>query len=119
MNKTELLALGLPEENLREFQRLYNRDLNKVAHRMVDNPERRADELRAAIVPMLGTIKNTDSLRAILATVTHHYLKNYREDHEKAAPGATNTKSGKAEQKSYEPLSPASSVPENKEECQA
>ena len=36
-----------------------------------------------------------------------------------AAPGAANTQDGKAEQKSYEPLSPASSVPENKEECQA
>lgn len=73
MNKAELLALGLPEENMKKFQEFYHRDLRKAATRT----DKAADELRDAIIPMLATIKDTGSLRAILATTTHHYLKNY------------------------------------------
>ena len=102
MNKSELLALGLPEENVREFQKFYHRDLMKMARRMAEDPEREADKLRAAIIPVVITIKSENALRAILATVTHHYLKDYRDTNEKAAQGATNTQDGEVEQESNE-----------------
>jgi len=119
MNKTELLALGLPEESVREFQKFYHRDLMKMARRMAEDPEREADKLRTAIVPMVKTIKSEDSLRAILATVTHHYLKDYRVGNEKAAQGATNTRDGKVEQESNELNHSNASLAEGEEESQA
>lgn len=85
MNKTELLALGLPEASLREFQQLYHRDLRKAVQRAAEKPEQEEDKLREAVAAMLPAIKDTGALRAILATTTHHYLKNYREGKEETA----------------------------------
>lgn len=118
MNKTELLALGLPEESIREFQKLYHRDLMKMARRMAEDPEREADKIRAAIIPVVNTIKSETALRAILATVTHHYLKDYRDANEKAAQGATNTQDGEMEQKSNELNYSDVSLSEEREERQ-
>ena len=47
MNKAELLALGLPEEDLKEFQQLYHRDLRKAAQSV----DKEARELCAAVSP--------------------------------------------------------------------
>ena len=117
MNKTELLALGLPEENLKEFREIYHRDVRKAAARLTDNPDRQAEELRAAILPLLSVISEIHSLRAILSTATHYYMREYR-DMKEAAQGAANTQDGKAERDLTAPNS-ASSVNENKEESQA
>lgn len=80
MNKAELLALGLPETSLREFQELYHRDLRKAVQRAAEKPEQEEDKLREAVTAMLPAIKDSGALRAILATTTHHYLKTYREE---------------------------------------
>ena len=117
MNKTELLALVLPEENLKKFQEIYHKDVRKIAARLADSPDRQAEELSAAILPMLSVISEIQSLRAILGTATHHYMREYR-DMKEAAQGAANTQDGKAEQKSDELQCSASSVIENKEESQ-
>lgn len=101
MKKAELLALGLPEENLKEFQRLYHRDLTKaLAHKVEASG---SDAVRQAIMTTLPTIEAPDRLRAILATVTHHYLEEYREQkNKKTAADAANIDGGKVEQKSDE-----------------
>lgn len=116
MNKNELLALGLPEEKLKEFREIYHRDVRKAAARLTDNPDRQAEELRAAIQPLLSVISEIQSLRAILGAATHHYMREYR-DMKEAAQGAANTQDGKAERDLTAPDS-ASSVNENKEESQ-
>lgn len=112
MNKTELLALGLPEENLKKFQEIYHRDVRKTAARLADNPDRQAEELRTAIIPMLSVISEIRSLRAILSTASHHYLKAYKD--EKTAADAANIDDGvKVEQKSDELQCSASNDTEN------
>lgn len=111
MNKAELLALGFPEERLKEFQRLYHRDLRKA----VQSADKEAKELRAATIPMLNAIKSPERLRLILATVSHHYLKEYQ-DNKKTAQGAANTRDGEAEQNSDELQCSASSVTKNEED---
>ena len=92
MNKAELLALGLPEENLKEFQQLYHRDLRKA----VQSESTQVGKLRAAIIPMLGAIKSPEHLRLILATVSHHYLKEYQ-NNKKTAADAVNIDDGTVE----------------------
>lgn len=75
MNKTELLAFGLPEESIKKFQEIYHRDVRKTAARLLVPPDRQAEELRAAIIPMLSVISEIRSLRTILSVAIHHYLK--------------------------------------------
>lgn len=110
MNKNEALALGLPEEKLKEFREIYHRDVRKAAARLTGNPKYQAEELRAAIQPMLSVISEIQSLRAILSTATHHYMREYR-DMKEAAQGAANTQDGKAERDLTAPDS-ASSITE-------
>lgn len=92
MNKAELLALGLPEESLKEFQQLYHRDLRKAAQSV----DREAGDLRTAIVSVLAAIKSPERLRLILATVSHHYLSEYR-GNKKTAADAANIDDGTVE----------------------
>lgn len=108
MNKAELLALGLPEERVREFQKIYNRDLDRRARQMIERKE--PDSLRDAITSTLSTIENPARLRLILATVSHHYLEDYQEwkGMKKAVQGTANTQDGEAEQKSDQLQSSAS-----------
>lgn len=118
MKRGELLALGIPEENARKFQELYNRDLNRMVRRVVR--EKDPDDLRKAITYTLVAIEDTDRLRAILATVTHQYLKEYREREgmKNAALSAANTRDGEAEQKVSETQCSALSLPKDERECQ-
>ena len=77
MTKGELLALGLPEERVKEFQEIYHRDVRKAA-RLLNAPDRRADELRSAVSSMLSALSETESLRAILAAASQHYVREYQ-----------------------------------------
>lgn len=68
MKKEEILALGVPEEKIREFQELYNRDLDNRLRHPKDSG------IRAAIASMLPMIQQEENLRKILKSVTHFYI---------------------------------------------
>lgn len=70
MNKDEVLALGVPEERLRDFQDKYNRDLKRAIKNQQDGS---AKAIRAAIDSMLPLIHSTPALREILKFVTRIY----------------------------------------------
>lgn len=118
MNKSEILALGVPEEKVREFQTLYNRDVKKRVARTLNetraNAEKSAEEVRCAIIAMLSTFKDPGSLQEILAGVVECYLEGMK----KAAQGGESTLDSKAEQKVSETQCSVSSLHKNEEECQ-
>lgn len=72
MTKEEILALGVPEEKYREFQRIYSRDVNRAAkhERTVEGIDQ---ETRAAIHAMLKLIKRPETLGKILKYVNTAY----------------------------------------------
>ena len=70
MKKDEVLALGVPEERLSEFQDKYNRDLKKA---IKNQPDGSAKAIHAAINSMLPLIHSTPALREILELVTRLY----------------------------------------------
>ncbi len=72
MTKEEIIALGVPEEKYREFQRVYSRDVNKAAkhERMTEGIDQ---ETRAAIHAMLKLIKRPETLGKILKYVNSAY----------------------------------------------
>lgn len=74
MTKEEVLALGVLPEKYREFQRVYNRDLNQRAQ---SNGEmREADwQVRAAITAMLKLIKRPETLNQILTYINKAYFR--------------------------------------------
>ena len=73
MNRQEVLALGVPEEKYKEFQELYNRDLNsRVASRMAEDNE---SSLRSAINAMLKLIKHPETLNGILKYINTAYYR--------------------------------------------
>ena len=75
MKKDEILALGVREEKIGEFQELYNRDLNKAVVNVIDrNRGCGKGETRTAIISMLPMVRNEESLQKILKTITHFYL---------------------------------------------
>ena len=79
MKKEEILSLGVPEEKIREFQELYNRDLNKAVVSAIDrNRGCGKGETRTAIVSMLPMVRNEESLQKILKTITHFYLLEHQ-----------------------------------------
>lgn len=98
MNKGEILALGVPADRVRDFQALYNRDMRKAAAHLTENPA------RAAISAMLPMIRRPENLRQLLTSINFMYwVENQPIRQKEAAPGATNTKDGRAEQKSDKP----------------
>ena len=68
MKKEEALALGIPEDKVREFQALYSRDL---ASRM---KHIKPSGIQAAIESMLPLIREEENLCKILKTVSHFYI---------------------------------------------
>ena len=68
MKKSEVLALGVPEDRIREFQDLYNRDLDNRMRHPKDSG------IRSAIASMLPMIQQEENLRKILKSVTHFYI---------------------------------------------
>lgn len=70
MKRDEVLALGVPEERLSEFQDKYNQDLKKAVRNQQDGS---AKAIRAAIDSMLPLIRSTPALREILNLVTRLY----------------------------------------------
>lgn len=72
MKKEEALALGVPEDKIREFQDIYSRDLtNRMKHQKYSGT-------RAAIAAILPLIQGKDSLQKILETVSHVYVMEAR-----------------------------------------
>ena len=73
MKKEEALALGVTEENYKQFRELYNRDLNcRVTARTAYNTE---DATRAAILAMLKLIKRPETLDSILKYINQQFYK--------------------------------------------
>lgn len=72
MNKAEAIALGVPEERLKEFQEKYHRDLRKATQRQENSATK---PIRAAINSMLSSIKDVDKLREVLVMVTEIYCR--------------------------------------------
>jgi len=71
MKKEEALALGVPEERIREFQDIYNRDLRKAVKNDRDKQE---GGTQTAIMHFVPLIKEEENLRKILKTVSHFYI---------------------------------------------
>lgn len=72
MNKTEAIALGVPEERLNEFQESYHRDLRRAVQKQEYGSTK---PIRAAINSMLSSIKDVDKLREVLVMVTEIYCR--------------------------------------------
>ena len=72
MNREEVLALGVPEEKYKEFQYLYNRDLEKAANRKCQTDEE-GGQTRSAIHAMLKLIKRPETLDSILKYINRSY----------------------------------------------
>ena len=68
MKKSEVLALGVPEKKIKEFQCLYNRDLK---NRIKTTSEGGYKEAIMALIPI---IQEPESLQKILKTATHFYI---------------------------------------------
>lgn len=74
MNKEEALALGVPEERLRDFQEVYNRDIRRAVRNQQAGS---AKAVRAAIDSMLPLIHSVAALREILEVVTRLYCLSH------------------------------------------
>lgn len=72
MLKEEVLAFGVPEEKLKEFQEVYHRDCRKAAYRMGKAVDPDADT-RSAINAMLKLIKRPETLNKILRDINKYY----------------------------------------------
>lgn len=70
MTKAEVIALGVPEDRLKEFQEVYNRDLWKAVKNQQGGS---AKAIRTAIGSMLPLIHRTVALREILELTTRLY----------------------------------------------
>lgn len=74
MNKTEVLALGVPEEKYSQFQLLYNRDLRKRAETLAAESGGEL-QTRSAINAMLKLIKRPETLESILRYINTAYYR--------------------------------------------
>lgn len=74
MNREEVLALGVPEEKYKEFQYLYNRDLEKAANRKCRLDDE-GGQTRSAIYAMLKLIKRPETLNSILKYINTAYYR--------------------------------------------
>lgn len=92
MKRSDVLALGVPEEKLKEFQARYWEDVHKcVSNRMevYVTDRKSADEacnLLEAITAMVKLIPDPVRLRMILNNVNRHYaqyVQDQRENREK------------------------------------
>lgn len=73
MTKAEVLELGVPESKYRDFQVLYNRDLQRTAKKSEDGVNV-TNLIRSAIFTMLKLIQDKDDLRNVLGYVNEAYL---------------------------------------------
>lgn len=78
MTKKEALELGVPEENIKKFQELCSRDLQKA----VDNRKRNAaieeaETIRRSITSIVKMINRPENLQKVLKTAAHFYLKEW------------------------------------------
>lgn len=69
MKKEEIIALGVPENRVRDFQKLYTRDVKKMAMAAPG----KCGPIREAIISMLKMVQDVDALREILDLVTRLY----------------------------------------------
>lgn len=88
MRKSDILAFGVPEERIKEFQAAYWADLHKVAQRLsnVSADQRQDTEARAlleAITAMLRLIDDPERLRTILNNVNRNFAQYTQDQREK------------------------------------
>lgn len=74
MTREEVLALGVPEERLRDFQDKYNRDIQRAVSNLGDGSTK---NVRRVIESMLPMIRNAEGLRKILLLTTQLYAAQY------------------------------------------
>lgn len=71
MTKQEMIAYGVPEDRVREFSKAYHKDIRELATRdaqyILDKKD--VTNLRTAILALVPTLKNADSLRHVLKAV--------------------------------------------------
>lgn len=91
MRKSDILAFGVPEDRIKEFQAAYWADLHKVAQRLsAANTDQHQDtEARAlleAITAMLKLIDDPERLRMILNNVNRNFAQYTQDQREKQQP---------------------------------
>ncbi len=71
MTKDEMIAYGIAPEKVKEFSRQYHREMRELADKSLENRINKKDvpNLRAAILALVPTLKNADSLRHVLKAV--------------------------------------------------
>lgn len=74
MSRDEVLALGVPENKYKEFQYLYNRDIEKAAKRL-RKLEDSDVQIKSAIFSMLKLIKKPETLEGILKYINNAYYR--------------------------------------------
>ena len=80
MKREQIIAFGVPEERIREFQAAYWADLHKCAQRMAaeNTDQQTADKARSlleAITAMVKLMPDPVRLRMILSNVNRHYAQ--------------------------------------------
>lgn len=80
MTKAEVLALGVPETGLKEFQDKYNRDVQRAVQHSANGSVK---FIRDAIRSMLPMICDEEGLREILCLAAEIYS---RQRHQEEAP---------------------------------
>ncbi|MBQ7785911.1 MAG: hypothetical protein IJ381_07175 [Clostridia bacterium] len=88
MRKSDILAFGVPEERIKEFQAAYWADLHKVSRRLsaANTNQHQDTEARAlleAITAMLKLIDDPERLRMILSNVNRHFAQYTQVQREK------------------------------------
>lgn len=88
MKREQIIAFGVPEERIREFQAAYWADLHKCAQRMAaDNTDQQtADEARSlleAITAMVKLMPDPERLKLVLNNVNRHYAQYTQGQREK------------------------------------
>ena len=76
MKKEVVLAFGVPEERLKEFQDVYNRDLKKA---VIHHENGSIRSIRNAINSMLPMIRSEEDMREILRVTAESYSRPPRQ----------------------------------------
>lgn len=75
MKKEELIALGIPEDRVKEASRIWHEELRKLVSVAAEKDSKTAAMLRDAISCLLPTIKSISSLRRVLRAASTAYYK--------------------------------------------
>ncbi len=80
MKKEELQVLGIPDETIREVQKIHGRDMEKLKARLGSTSETiRLNREREAVIAMVKLVNSPDNLDRILTYVNRAYYAEQRE----------------------------------------